>query len=226
MNSILHLPNGGKVNIGHYKYSLANPLRSLRSDGLIIEGLWGFNDLGGYFGREIIELLGVGEDVIRKTCSEKIEKCQQITVVALRSLNAVGTLKSVAFLPTEAFRCCENIRDKKYGLPNKDFYYSVTYEALELLAGHGCSSVAIANLTGYNYYHKNIGNCVAEAIAHFALDNRTLQSIFSIGGGPDLTYGVTYFNENPELIGRHRSVVREVHFGKYCSFTNISLPHP
>ena len=222
--SVLHLPNGGSVSIAHYGHSVPNPLGTLGVDGLIIEGLWGFNDLGGFFGREIAELLGVSEVTIRNTCFEKIENSQQITVVALRSSNSGSTLKSVAFVPTETFTCCEKFRDAKLGLPCKDFYYNIIYEALELLVGHGCSCVAIANLTGYNYYHKNIGNCVTEAVAHFAIENPMLQSVFSIGRGPDLTYGVTFFNEHPDLIGRHRPVAKEVHVDLKFSFTTITLP--
>jgi TPR repeat protein len=222
--SVLNLPNGGNVIIRHYDHSTSKPLSNLGVDGLIIEGLWGFNDLGGYLGSEISALLGVSESTICKMCYEQIQKSQQITVVALRSSNSASKLKSVAFVPTEAFDCCEIFRDTKYGLPCKDFYYNITYEALDLLMVHGCSSVAIANLTGYTYYHKNIGNCVAEAIAHFAIKNPKLQSVFSICRGPDLTYGVTFFNNHQDLVGQHRPIQRNVHVGEMSSFTSITLP--
>lgn len=223
--SVLHLPSGGSIDIGHYGHNIPNALSTLGIDGLIIEGLWGFNDLGAHFGSEIVDLLGVSEVMIRNICYEIIQKNQQITVIALHSTNHTSPLKSVAFVPTEAFSCCERFRDTKYGLPCKDFYYNITYEALELLIKNGCSRVAIANITGYTYYHKNIGNCVAEAITHFAINNPTLQSVFSIGRGPDLTYGINFFNENPDLIGQHRQTVREVTIENEFASTIITLPN-
>ena len=217
----LLLPNGNRVDF-HQGLGLTSTLLEGKADGLIIEGVWGFNDLGG-FGRAITDLLGSDEHEIRSLCNQ-LNKAESLTVIALASRKPDSSLKGVVLVPTPFDRCYPNSGgeihwEPGYGalqyipgrkvtdwLPAKDFYYNTVYEALGLLANLGSSRIAIAGLTGSLIYHKNIGNCAAEAIAHYSLKSPAIRKIYSVGYGPDMQYGVRFFDEHPEQIGCHREM--------------------
>ena len=180
------------------------------ADGLIIEGSWGFSDLGGYYCNEIADLLGVDKNLIRKLCDDNTYRNEQVTLIALPSAIPESNLKAVAFVPTELGRAYTILAEPFFGKPYRDFYYNVIYEALKLLTEFGCTAIAIAGLRGAPAGHKDINNCVAEAVAHFAIEHRTLRCVFTMGSGPDLSNGVRFFNDHPESIGRHREVRRKM----------------
>ncbi len=202
-NDTLNLPNGYKIKVGRDFEGLIEG----KADGLIIEGLWGFNDLGSVFGRP----LGLDRNQIERIFIANKQR-DEITVSSFLYSGKISTLKAIAFVPTEHYRCYQKLAVPFFGKPYRDFYYSTVYEALGLLVGFGCTDIAIAGLTGYerDKGHIDLGNCVAEAVAHFAMENSSLHSVLSVGyGGPNLSNGIQFFNEHPEKIGRHRDIQSE-----------------
>lgn len=238
-NYALLLPNGHRVDFVQ-GLDVTSTLLEGKADGLIIEGLWGFNDLGGY-GRIITKLVGIDEREIISLCGQNSDE-ESITIIALASRKSGSTLRGVVLVPTCGDRCypkfggeihwipgrgavqCKPRRRVIDWLPCKDFYYNTIYEAIGLLVGFGCSSIAIAGLTGSLAYHKNIGNCAAEAIAHYCLESQSINKVLSVGYGPDMAYGVRYFNEHPKSIGRHREIHRRIRVDGRITKLTIDLP--
>lgn len=221
MNSPLLLPDGRTLRCERARgYSL----RKCGADGLVIEGSWGFNDLGGYFASEIPLLLGVEEALIRRLCDENTRASDQIVLFAIPSCLPQPVLRAAVFVPTELGNAYRKWATPHFGKPYRDFYYSVIHEALALLAGLGCRDIAIAGLRGFPEGHADIDLAAAEAVAHFAAAHPTLSRVISIGSGPDLTFGVNFFNENPGLIGQHRDIHRRVEMQGQITRLIIELP--
>ena len=216
--AILNFPSGHKIEVCHN----IRGVHEGKADGLIIEGLWGFNDLGSIFGRH----LGLDRKRIEPLFIAN-QQSDDITVSSFLYAGTDSTLKAIAFVPTENSRCYQKLATSFYGRPYRDFYYNTVYEALGLLTGFGCADVAIAGLTGSERHSADIelGNCVAEAIAHFAIENKSLRSVLSVGyGGPNLSNGIKYFNEHPENIGRHRNIQSEITIENDITSLSFVLP--
>ena len=218
----LHLPNDRHVRYG--RGDIAS-LGGADSDGLIIEGAWGFNDLGGFYGGVISPLLGVDTGLVRRLCDDNNDQNEHVTLIALPSTVRESSLKAVVFVPTELGRPYQRLATPIFGKPHRDFYYNVVYEALGLLAEFGCTGIAIAGLRGFPQGHKDIDHCVAEAVAHFALEHLTLRRVVTVSSGPDLSNGIRFFNEHPESIGRHREVTRLAWTEDQVTRLRIDMPH-
>lgn len=235
MNSqILNLPNGRGVIIDHRQGYATN----IETEGLIIGSLWGFNDLGGWYAQTLPALLGIPADTLRRLIDNPLSLPKKITqtgfktylseriyITVIPSGRADSTLKAAAFVPTN--NNCEAYQKlvRPYGKPYRDFYYAVIFEAFELLADAGCSSISIAGIGDYGISHPDINNCVAEAFAHHALMNDGISRVVTLGDGPDISYGINFFNENPEKPGTHREIQRELIVKNGISVLTIDLPH-
>lgn len=178
-------------------------------DGLIIEGLWGFNDLGSYYRECIKNSLGIAEDEIRKLCYENLYANGKATLMLLHSRNPNSKLRAVVLVPTQHCLAYEELATAFYGNPYRDFYYNIIYEALRLLGDIECKEIAIAGLSGFCGYNSTdpiIGKCVVEAVAHYALENPSLTKIVRMGDAPDFSEGISFINNHPERIGHHKDI--------------------
>ncbi len=218
MNSnTLRLPNDRGIEVG--QANLHSALGDGRVDGLIIEGEWGC-DLRDYGGRNGV--LELDRRWLEHLFSAN-QKKEEITVIGLPYGENGSNLKAIAFVPTYHYRCYRKLAVPDFGKPYRDFHYSTVYEALNLLAGFGCSNIAIAGLTGslMRYHDMDYRNSVTEAVAHFALENQSLHRILTVGYGPVLTTGIQFLNEHPEQFGRHRRIQSKIFIEndiKYLTF--------
>ena len=204
-SSLLDLSGGRQLTIDQGT-DLVALLDHGGADGLMIESWWGFNDLGG-FGSTIAKLLGIPVHRLREL-SEKFKDSEEITLLALTTVREESALKTVVLTPTPHHRCYERLATPFHGKPYRDFYYAVTYEALRILVESACASIAIAGITGANskLSEPDVGNCVAEAIAHCALAHPSLERIFITKNGPDVSYGIAHFKDHPNSLGKHRQI--------------------
>lgn len=210
--NVLKLPNGHKVLFEDAGGGMAR-LETFCIDGLIIEGLWGFNDLGGYYRSCIKDSVGIEEKEIRKLCYENLYKNDKITLILLHSRNPNSTLKAVVLVPTQHCISYKELATAFYGKPYRDFYYNTIYEALRLLGDVECKEIAFAGLSGFCGYNATdpiIGKCAVEAVAHYALRNSSISKIVRMGDAPDFREGIDYFNNHPDKIGHHREIRRDL----------------
>ncbi len=201
----LALPDGRQLIIQE-GLQLEHVLEAGCVDGLLIEGFWGFNDLGGY-GRLIAKLLGTTEETIQRICSAT-QSSSIPTVAFIPSTLKHLALKGIALVPTQNHPCYERWATPIFGRPYRDFYYNVAYEGMYLLAKHGCTSIGIAGLTASlaHYGHPDVGNCVAQAAAHIAIEFAELDRVTSTGYGPVIVKPSIYMNAHPDGIGEHRLI--------------------
>ncbi len=231
-SQILNLPNGRGVIIDQHLDDAAE----IETEGLIIGSNWGFNDLGGWYGQTFPALLGIPADMLRKLINNPLCILREFTrprfqtylndriyIIVVQSRRPDSTLKAAAFVPTN--NLCAAYKKLVHGKPYCDFYYAVIFEAFELLADAGCSSISIAGIDGCGITHPDIQNCVAEALAHHALKNDGINKVVTISEGPDISYGINFFNENPEKLGTHREIQRELIVKDGISVLTIDLPH-
>ncbi|MEA9602033.1 hypothetical protein VC188_07835 [Polynucleobacter sp. MG-28-Ekke-A2] len=204
-NLILELPHRAPLEIIFERISKEIELNS-GVDGLMIETNWGFNDLGIH-GQYIAQAMGIDEDVFR-FYAESLMKEQLPTIDIIPTQSLTPTLKAIALVSTPN---CESYKPF-YGnteRPSKDFFYNVTYEALAALIGIGCKDISIAGLTGSLLFTEDpqYKNAVAEATSHIAHDFPTLEKIQIVSYGPDISFGINYFNAHKEETGLHKKIV-------------------
>ena len=201
---------------------LAESLISGKIDGLIIEALWGFNDLGGY-GRIICKLLGIEEARIREECVINLDRIDP-TLILIKSTADQSTLKAVVLVPTQNGRSYQRwVEPMGHRRPYRDFYYNVSYESIKLLADLGCSNIGIAGITGSlaHYRHIDVGNSIADGIVHYALKNPHIRCVASIGDGPSIVSAIKYYKAQPEMIEMHREI--RLHKNHGNEITTIEL---
>jgi hypothetical protein len=223
---ILQLPNGRKVQ---FENGYIACLETDYVDGLIIEGVWGFTDLSGYYRSCIQDSLGIKEDEIRKLCRENINNNDKITLILLHSRNPDSRLKAVVLVPTQHCSAYEKLATAFYGKPYRDFYYNTIYEALKLLGETECKEIAFAAFTGCEGYYTTdpiIGKCAVEAVAHYALTNPSISKIVRTGGAPDFWEGVNYFNHHSDKVGHHGEIRRELEVRSGIVICAISWINP
>jgi hypothetical protein len=224
MNQVTNLLCGGRIVPIGEKQGLVETLEYDNVDGLVVEGLWGFNDLGG-FGGVIAQKLGVSAKQLR-SIGEEIEPRNGLTIVGVKSRVAGAKFKGIALVPTQNSVGYRERAVPLYGRPYRDFYYNVAYEAMALLIDIGCKDIAIAGITGSEVLvgDPDIGNCVAEAIVHIAQDFQELRTVCSVGNGPRLSPGIDYFNRHPEQLGSHREIAKQTSVRGQVVLVTLELP--
>lgn len=220
---ILTLPNGREVRFENAGGGMVC-LETICIEGLIIEGLWGFNDLGDNYCNCIQNSLGIEEDEIRKLCSENTYKNDKISLMLLHSRNPISRLKAVVLVPTQHCLAYKEMAAAVHGKPYRDFYYNVIYEALRLLGEAECEEIAFAGLSGFCGYNATdpiIGKCAVEAVAHYTLRNPSISKVVRMGDAPDFSEGIGYFNKHPDKVGYHRDIQRTLEVLAGVTFCTI-----
>jgi hypothetical protein len=102
----------------------------------------------------------------------------------------------------------------RFGLPYRDFYYNVTYEAIAYASQNwGAHRIAISHLSGCGSFHEDIATCNAEALAHYcdAAEGAIDSFIFLGDCDIDLEHLAGIHRLNAEArTGRHRPISTEV----------------
>jgi len=207
-NLILELPNRGPLEVTFDGASKEIELLS-GIDALVIETNWGFNDLGIH-GKYIAQAMDIDEDVFRFYAESLMkEQFPTIDIVPTQSLNP--TLKAIALVPTPNCASYKPFTGST-GRPSKDFFYNTTYEALSGLVAMGCTNIGIAGLTGSLLYVEDsqYKNSIAEAVCHVAHDFPALEKIQIVSHGPDISFGINYFNDHKEEAGLHKIIAVEM----------------
>ena len=208
MRGFLSLPDGRTVEVVQ-GIALPTALTEGIVDGLIVEGRWGFNDFGGY-GRLLAKILGRPDDELRKL-GDANEDEDDVSIVVIESTAPGSTLKAVALIPTQHSRCYRQFGNPLDGRPNGDFYYNVTFEAMDILADQGCTEIGIAGMTGSGCHQHTIDVSfwAAKAVVHCAAKNPNVRRVWSVGHGPDLLTVIQHFSRNPVQIGWHLDIRSE-----------------
>lgn len=200
----LHISNSHQIKIDYFKYDgLENEY-----DGIVIEGLYGFNN-HGYFDNQIARSLGVEPSLIRRLCDNNNDN-KKVTLIVIPSKEPTSKLKAVVLVPTNPQNALGNI-DLPHDQLYRDFYYSIAYEAINIMVkSFGCKEIFITGLVGYCMEDRGlevVGDCVVEAIVNFSEENHSIQRIL-IGGchPPEIDYAVGFYNQNPDAIKHHRPI--------------------
>lgn len=219
----LILPNGQTVEVAQ-GISLESAVTEGVIDGLIIEGLWGFNDFGGY-GRLLARILGRSEDEIRNIGDENEEE-DHVSIVVIETATHGSVLRAVALIPTQHSRCYRQFGNPSEGRPNGNFFYNVTFEAMDMLAGRGCAEIGIAGMagSGCHQHTKDLSFWAAKAVVHCAAKNPGVRRAWSVGDGPDLLTVIQHFGRNPVQIGWHLDIESETRCVDGMWHVKLDLP--
>jgi len=91
-----------------------------------------------------------------------------VTLVSIPSRSEGSPLRGLIICPSEMSKCYRRFAEPFFGRPHRDFYYSVTYAAIEHAAeALGARRLAISHLTASGNFHEDVATCNAEALAHY-----------------------------------------------------------
>jgi hypothetical protein len=219
----LRLPQGHQIKIDYFGFDgFENEY-----DGMIIEGLYGFNN-HGYFDKKISRSLGVNPSLIRKLCDSNTHENDKVTLIVIPSIIPSSKLKAVVLVPTQTNNALGDIK-LPHSQPYRDFYYSIAYEALNTLVSRfDCKEIFVTGLVGYCMEPPKlveVGNCVVDAIVNFSAVNHSIQRIL-IGGchPPDIDDAVRFYNSNPDKIESHRPVPTKCEVVDGIHYLTIDIP--
>lgn len=135
-------------------------------DVVIMSNEDGFSPLGAAR-QDLSRELGVPENVIRALANEYGRKRGQVCLACIANLRDDGKLKGLIMAPGSRSHAYSRYADGEYGTPYRDFYYSVTYSALDFAVrawdAHG---IGCTHLSGSLGFHSDIVHCQVEALAH------------------------------------------------------------
>lgn len=165
--AILESRHGTRTSVEFDKRDLRTLADSGEVDAFIVATEDGFSPLGK--NRSFLSSdLNISEQEIGELADWNRFENQQVTLVALRSRNSESRLRGVILAPSENSECYKRFATPRYGLPYRDFYYNITYEAI----AHACGiwrarHIAISHLSGAGNFHEDIATCSAEALGHY-----------------------------------------------------------
>jgi len=131
--------------------------------------------------------LGLARDIISEELNIPVKKIiewadwnrfenNEVSNVGFKSQRNAGTLKGVVLAACENSECYKKFERKHFetwsnttiSIPDRDFYYNVTFEAIYYAAINcGAKKIGISHLSASGNYHQDIATCTAEALAHF-----------------------------------------------------------
>ena len=124
----------------------------------------------------ISEELGIPENKIIEWADWNRFENNNISNIGLKNQQNNGTLKGAVLAACENSKCYKKFERKHFeswsnstiSIPDRDFYYNVTYEAIYYAAIEcGAKKIAISHLSASGNYNQDIATCTAEALAHF-----------------------------------------------------------
>jgi hypothetical protein len=137
-------------------------------DACIVSTEEGFSPLGAsrdFFERD----LGISyEKEIKPLANWNRSDNERVTLVALPSRRPGSLLRGILLAPGSNTRSYEPFAHSYDPLPNRDFYYNVSYEAIAFACREwGARKLAISHLSSSGQYHEDIATCHMEALGHF-----------------------------------------------------------
>jgi hypothetical protein len=157
--------------IGYDFRSLFGDLAKRReADVAIVSTEDGFSPLGAS-ARFFEEDLGISYgEVIRPLANWNRFENPRVTLVAIQSKNPAGRLRGVILAPGSNTKSYNSFKTSSNHIevPNRAFYYNVSYEAIAYACIHWSSrNIGISHLCSSGDFHEDIATCQAEALAHF-----------------------------------------------------------
>jgi hypothetical protein len=137
----------------------------------------GFSPLGG-LRNFLTDNLGVSYDKeIRSIAQWNRDKNEEVSLIAFRQKNQNSLLRGIILAPGEN---CSSYKPyssfssnyRHLGKPNRDYYYSVSYEAI----AYACLQLeakflAISHLSSCGRFHQDMATCQVEALINFCLNH-------------------------------------------------------
>ncbi len=167
--SMLKSKQGHKTTIGYdFQSSFQELAERGEADVAIVSTEEGFSPLGA--SRNFFENdLGISyENEIKPLANWNLSENEQITLIALASRRPGSLLRGIILAPGNNTRSYSPFVRSYYSRPHRDFYYSVTYEAIAYACQQwGSRKLAISHLSGSGRFHEDIATCQAEALCHF-----------------------------------------------------------
>lgn len=208
---------GQSVEIGH---SLGKPFIDVAEhedlDCFIISAEDGFSP----FGKEkrfLANALGYEASELSSYAKRIMREEDKVSIIVLPAKRVESKLKGIVLAAAETSRCYERYSVPFYGKPYRDFYYAVTYQALEAATRYlHAKNIGISHLSGSGNFHRDIGFCNVEALTHFARGNSNsmIRKFVFVGCciNPDcLTDIGGYFSSKPLGVYRYMpSSIREL----------------
>jgi hypothetical protein len=161
-------PNGEITYIGYnFMLSYEKLVEADNIDCIIVAAEDGFSPLGrglSYFASE----LGYSSAEIETLANcIRVEKPDP-SIMVLPSRVPGARLKCLVLAASEVCACYEKFAQPLYGKPYRDFYYSVTYEAIAAAIERvEATAIAITHLSASGRFHQDIAKCNIEALAHY-----------------------------------------------------------
>lgn len=159
--------HGVRTTVGLEDDGLESLARSGRIDAYIVATEDGFSPLGSC--RSFLSTdLGIPEQEIKRLADWNRFKNPRVSLIALQSRRCGSHLLGVILAASETSASYERFAIPRYGRPYRDFYYNVTYEAINYASKTwGAQHLALSHLSGSGSFHEDIATCNAEALAHY-----------------------------------------------------------
>ena len=215
---------GTHTSIGFDTGTLEPLAREGKIDAYIVATEDGFSPLGidrSFMASE----LGISAGEIADLANWNRFKNARVTLVAIPARREHARLRGVILAPSETSVCYKQFATPIYGLPHRDFYYNVTYNAIAYASREWAARrLAISHLSASGRFHENIATCNAEALAHYcdAYPN-TIDSFIFLGCCMSVDHfaGIAKLNSEGQT-SKNRSILVEVENQERHSLVHLS----
>lgn len=152
-------------------------------DGLILSTENGFSPLGGFL-EYFSDTLGVNPQTIANLANWNRHESKELTLIGFPNKTKRNLLKGIVLCPAETSEVYKDYATPFYGKPYRDFYYSVTFEAIRYMnLVLEAKQIAITHLSASGNFHPHIAICQVESLLNYlALYSDKNISTFSFVG--------------------------------------------
>lgn len=204
--------SGWRTTVAYDPSTLEPHAREGTVDAYIVATEDGFSPLGMNL-RFLSEDLGVPVAEIKRLADWNRFENSRTSLVALASRRRGSLLRGVILAPSETAACYERFATPRFGRPFRDFYYNVTYEAIDYVSSQWTARhLAISHLSVSGRFHEDIATCNAEALAHYCDKYaNSIDSFLFLGCCifPDQLSGISRLNAECQT-GAHRPISTQV----------------
>jgi len=210
--AVLESRKGGRVAVAFSLGEIKTLAPDAKIDAYIVSTEDGFSPLGSNR-RFLASEIGVPEDEIKRLADWNRFKNPRVTLAVLPSRQKGSCLRGVILAPSQTSECYQQFSARAFGLPYRDFYYNVTYEAIAYASRTwGAHRIAISHLSGCGSFHEDIATCNAEALAHFCDSSANAIESFTFVSDCDIALehlaGIRRLNSEGQT-GQHRPISTE-----------------
>lgn len=203
---------GTRVEVAFNPGRLEPLAREGTADAYIVATEDGFSPLGANLRYLSIDL-GVPVSEIKRLADWNRFENPRVTLVALRSRRIGSSLRGVVLAASETSECYKRFATPTYGLPHRDFYYNVSYEAISYVSEKwDARRLSISHLSACGRFHEDIATCNAEALAHYCDDHPAALDSFTFVGcciSQEHLAGISRLNTEGHT-GRHQPIQKQL----------------